>query len=76
MEVDGLHLAVVGSGMVFCEVIPFVVFARFPINSELSLPNSVADPEKAHVDGLGSFLFYCVIDDSLCTSIVCFYGCC
>jgi len=76
MEVDGMHLAVVGSGVMFCEGIPFVVFSGFPINSELPLSNVVADPVKLHVNGFGSFLFYCVIDDFLCTSIVCLDGCC
>jgi len=74
MEVDGMHLAVVGSGMVFCEVIQFVVFAGLPINLELPLSNAVADPAKAQVNGFGLFLF--VIDDSLCTSVVCLDGCC
>ena len=76
MEVDGTHLAVVGSGMMFCEVIPFVVFAGFSINSELPLSHAVVDQTKAHVNGFGSFLFYGVVDDSLCTSVVCLGGYC
>jgi len=71
MEVDGTHL-----GMMFCEAIPFVVFAGFLINSELPLSNAVADPIKAHVNGFGLFLFCSVIDDSLCTSVGCLDGCC
>jgi len=76
MEVDGTHLIVVGSGVMFCEVIPFVVFSGFPIYSELPLCNAVADPAKSHVNGFGVFLFYGVIDDSFCTGVVCLDGCC
>jgi len=57
MEVDWTHLAVVGGWMMFCEAIPFVVFAGLPINSELPLSNAIADPVKAHVNGFGSFCF-------------------
>jgi len=76
MEVDGMHLAVVGSWMMFCEVIPFVVFAGLPINLELPLLDTVADPVKAHVNGFGSFLFHRVIDDSFCSSVFGLDGCC
>jgi len=62
--------------MMFCEVIPFFVFAGFPINSELPLSDAIADPAKAHVDGFGLFLFCGVIDDPFCTSVVGLDGCC
>jgi len=76
MEADWTHLAVVGGWMMFCEVIPFVVFARFPINLELPLSNAIVHPVKAHVNGFGSILFRSVIDDSFCTSVVGLDGCC
>jgi len=76
MVVDGTHLKVVGSWMMFCEVIPLIVFAGLPIHSELPLSGVVTDPVKAHVNGFGLFLFCGVIDDSLCTSAVCLDGCC
>jgi len=76
MEVDGMHLAVVGSWMMFCEVIPFVVFARLPMNLDLLLSDVIADPVKAHVNGFGSFLFHGVIDDPFCTSVGGLDGCC
>ena len=49
--------------MMFCVVIGTVKFASLPINVELVLSDSVADPVETHVDGFGSFLFYCVVGD-------------
>ena len=57
-------------------VIAVVAFARFPIEVELALANTVADPIESHVDGFGSALFYFVIDDALTGSIVRDYGGC
>jgi len=76
MEIDGTHVAVVESWMMFCEIIPFVVFAGLPINSELPLSDATADPVKVHVNGFGLFLFHGVTDDSFCTSVVGLDGCC
>jgi len=76
MEVDWTHFAMVGGWMMFCEVIPFVVFAGLPISSKLPLSNAIAHPVKVHVNGFGSFLFHGVIDDSFGTSVVGLDGCC
>jgi hypothetical protein len=43
--------------MVLCKVVCIVVGAGLPMNEELSLADTVADPIKAHVDGFGSALF-------------------
>ena len=60
----------------FREIIPFVVFSGFPINLELPLSYTVADPIKSHVNCFGSFLFHCVVDYALGTGIVCLDGGC
>ena len=39
------------------EVIRKVVTARFPMDYELALLDSVSNPVKAHVNGFGPFLF-------------------
>ena len=43
--------------MMFGEVVSLVQYASAPIDMELSLLDAVANPVKAHVDGLGTFLF-------------------
>ena len=61
--------------MMFCKIIGFVQGAGFPINVELALADAVANPVKAHIDGLGAFLFDSVIGNASCSAVVCYNGC-
>ena len=70
VKVDGTHFTVVGGRVVLGEVVTFVVLARLPKNVKLALSDTIMDPVKAHVNGLGPFLFHCVIYDSFSTGIV------
>ena len=56
--------------MVFRGVIGEVCPTWLPVDMILSLVDSVLNPVKAHVDGLGTLLFYCVIDDAFCYLVV------
>ena len=42
----------------------------FPLDDELALAFSVADPVVAHVDGFGTLLLDCFVDDAFSKSIV------
>lgn len=57
MEEDRAHGAMMGRRMVFGRIIGEIVLARAPVDVELSLAGSVADPVESHVHGFGTFLF-------------------
>jgi hypothetical protein len=57
-------------------VVSIVGTARFPMDTELALSDTVTDPIEAHVDGFGASLFDFVIDDAFGHCIVSFDGCC
>ena len=61
-----MHNIVMGRRVVLCEVVTKVSAARFPINVKLALPGAVLDPIEAHIDGFGSFLFYCAVCETFC----------
>ena len=60
-------------GVVFAEVISFVLFAWAPVDKEVSLLDAVSDPVEAHINGFGSPLFYCVRGEADSYFIVCLY---
>jgi hypothetical protein len=53
------------------KVVGEIVFTSTPMNNELALLDSVADPVKVHVYGFGSTLFDCFVGDA---SIACIVG--
>jgi hypothetical protein len=53
--------------MVLGEVVGKIVFSGTPVDYELALLHSVADPIKAHVYGFGAMLFY---HFALCTLLL------
>jgi len=59
-EIGWSSCNVVFGGVVFAEVVSFVLFAEAPVDKEVSLLDSVSDPVKSHVNCLGWSLFYCV----------------
>ena len=50
--------------VMFSEIVRPVELSALPIDVKLVLANAVPYPVEAHVDGLGSFLLYCVIGDA------------
>jgi hypothetical protein len=50
--------------MVFREIIRAVETAFFPTNYKLALADTIANPVKVHVNGLGSFLFDSVVGNA------------
>jgi hypothetical protein len=64
-----------GWGMVLGKVVGEIVFTGTPMNYELALLDSVADPVKAHGNGFGVMVFDCLIGDSSCVCIVGLDGC-
>ena len=57
--------------MVLCVVIPVVGFARCPVDMEVALADTVANPTEAHVDSFGAALFDCVVGYALDCAVVC-----
>ena len=57
--------------MVLSEVIRLVGQARLPVDSELALLDSVADPVEPHVHCLGAFCLDCVVGDAAGRGVVC-----
>ena len=64
MEVDGPHYSVMRGRVVFGEVVAKVVVTFGPVDEELTLVDTVADPVEAHVHGFGATLGYGVIGDA------------
>jgi hypothetical protein len=65
MEEEWSHGSVVGSCVMFGVVISAVDLPCFPKDMELTLAYSVSNPVEAHVNGAGSALFRCFIEDAL-----------
>jgi hypothetical protein len=61
---------VMGSWVVFGEVISLIEGAGFPMDDELFLSGAVADPIKAHVDGFGALLLDGIVDDTFGAGVV------
>ena len=74
MEIDRAHLLVVSGCKVFGKVVNIVVGTMVPVDAELALADTIADPVEAHVNGFGAALFDCVIDDSFSHLVVSFDG--
>jgi hypothetical protein len=64
-----------GCRMVLCKVVAVVVFAWFPVDSELILLRGAANPIKTHVHGLGPSLFDGVVGDTAGGRVVVFHRC-
>ena len=75
-KIVGAHINVVLSGMMFCVVVCIVFAAFAPIDEELIVGDTVADPVEAHVDGFGSALLDGVVGESNCNFIVGLDGSC
>ena len=70
MQIVGPHLSVMRSRMMFRELIRTVQNTLLPIDMELALPDTIANPIKRHVHGFGPFLFYSVVGDTTCRAVV------
>ena len=67
-------LAVVGWRVVFGVVVGEIVCSLSPVDEELALADSVADPVEAHIHGFGSSLLHCFVADAGGTGVVCLNG--
>ena len=65
LEVVVTYASVVRSGVMFCEIITEVRTTGLPVNFELALIASVANPIKTHIHCFGSLLFDGVVDDAV-----------
>ena len=74
MKIARAHSLVTSGRMLFGEVVSKVATARGPIYVELALFDSITDPVKTHIHGLGLLLFYCVVDDANGCGVVCLDG--
>ena len=57
VQIDWLHLHVMGGGMVLGKIIHKVEFAFGPYNDEVALVDPIRHPVEPHVHGLGAFQF-------------------
>jgi hypothetical protein len=64
-----------GWGVVLGKVVGKIVFTGTPVNYELALLDSVADPVKAHIYGFGAKLFDRFIGNASGACIVGLAGC-
>ena len=71
MQVVGSNFSVMDGGMVLCVAIPVVGFARYPVDMEVALADTVANPIETHVDCFGAALFDCVVCDAFGGAVVC-----
>jgi hypothetical protein len=76
MKVLIADLGVDGSGMMFGKVVSKIVGSGFPIDLEPKLTDSVPEPIKSHVDGLGSSLFYCRVHNAMNAFVIGLDGSC
>ena len=58
------------SRVMFRDIISEIENTLFPVNMEVALADSVAQPVEAHVHRLGHFLFDCFVDDACGTFVV------
>ena len=56
--------------VVFCGVISKIVLGTFPVDVELFLSLSVAEPVEAHIHSFGSALYYVVGEDANGTFVI------
>ena len=70
VKIGGRNLLVMGGRMMLGEVVGLVEASFLPEDMKLSLVNAVADPEKLHVNCLGSLLFDGVIGDACSGAVV------
>ena len=70
LNVDGASDTVVLIGMVFGKVAGAIADATLPVDNELALANTVADPGKTHIHGFGAFLFDCIVGNARCSAVV------
>ena len=61
--------------MIIGVVITKIGLSGLPVDKELALMGPVLDPIKLHVDGIGYFLFYGVIFETLSIGVVYLNGC-
>ena len=65
MKVDRANQFVVSRAVVFCEIVSQISFPRAPLDLKLAL-----ESVEAHVDGFGSILFDCVVEDTIGRAVV------
>ena len=70
IDVDWTYSSVVGWAVVLCKVVGEVGFAWGPIDIELVLFDTVAQPVKSHVDCFGLVLFDSAISDTVSGAVV------
>ncbi len=70
MQIGWADSLMMRGGMVLGEIIGMISVARPPKAVKLSLADAISDPIKAHVDGLGSFLFDHVIGNTTSHAVV------
>jgi hypothetical protein len=74
VKVKGAHLVVMSQRVVLSELISQVGSALLPMDTEVALADTVADPVKAHINCAGSVLFDGVIGDAVGHNIVSLHG--
>jgi hypothetical protein len=70
------HHFVMGEGMMLGKLVGEIDFTGTPMDDELTLFDSIADPVETHVNCFGSALFDCFVGNASGTGIVSLAWCC
>jgi len=70
VQIGWTDTLMMGGRMVHDKIISTVIAAWLPEDVKLALADMIPDPIKVHVDGLGSFLLYSVIGNTIGHTII------
>ena len=70
MEIVWAHQRMMGSGMMFSEIIGMIQTTFFPVNKKLALANLIAYPVMMHIHSFGAFLSDCIIGNAAGSAII------
>ena len=72
-EVPGTYLSVMPTVKMLGEIVSKIILTGMPLNIKVPLPDLIGYPEKSHLHGPISLLFYIVICNADCCNIVTVY---
>ena len=75
MEVPGTYFLVLSKVKMIGEIVSKIILTWMPLNIKVPLPDLIGYPEKSHLHGPISLLFYSVIFNADCCKIVTVHWC-
>jgi hypothetical protein len=74
VDIMDMHALVMCRGVMLGEVVCQIIASWFIINPALTLCNPIFESIKPHVQSFGSLLIHFVVQNFICSWIVCMYG--